>query len=139
MKKSILIPILVFISCLLQSCEHEKATVIPAKQYDINLIVGNYKWSRKIRSWSGFRDTTFTVSDTTFPILYKNDSAVTTLNYELKIRSIDSFYNLYTQIQSSGYGANIRYSPTKKIVYLYYQTGGLGGGTQYNYTGTKIN
>lgn len=130
---------LVFISCLLQSCEHEKATVIPAKQYDINLVVGNYKWNRQIRLWSGFRDTTFTITDTTFPILYKNDSAVTTLNYELKLRSIDSFYNLYTEIQSSGYGANIRYSPTKKIVYLYYQTGGLGGGTQYNYTGTKIN
>lgn len=139
MKKYILIPMLVLISCLHESCEHEKAIVVPAKQYDINLVVGNYKWNRQIRYWSGFIDSTFTISDTTFPIFYKNDSAVTTLNYELKLRDIDSVYNLSTQMQSSAYGASLRYSPTKKIVYLNYHTGGLGGGTIYSYTGTKIN
>lgn len=139
MKKYILIPILVFISCLHQSCEHEKATVVPSKQYDINLVVGNYKWSREITLWIGGWDSTYSSSDTTFPIFYKNDSAVTTLNYELKLRSIDSFYNLFTQFLSSGYGANLRYSPTKKAIFLNHHTGGLGGGTIYSYTGTKIN
>ncbi|MFN4248050.1 MAG: hypothetical protein ACK4EY_10015 [Flavipsychrobacter sp.] len=139
MKKYIIIPMIAFISCFHQSCEHEKATVVPAKQYDINLVVGNYKWSRDVWYWSGFVDSTVILSDTTFPILYKSDSAVTTLNYELKLMNIDTCYNLYTKEQWSTYGAVLRYNITKKTVSLSHHTGGLGGGIIYSYKGTKIN
>ncbi|MBN8671553.1 MAG: hypothetical protein J0L80_12755 [Chitinophagales bacterium] len=147
MKKYILIPTLVLISCLHQSCEHEGATVVPSNQansnstkpYDINLVVGNYKWSRDVWYWSGFVDSTVILNDTTFPILYKSDSAVTTLNYELKLMNIDTCYNFYTKEQWSTYGAVLRYNITKKTVSLSHHTGGLGGGIIYSYKGTKIN
>lgn len=139
MKKHIIIPTLVLILCLHQSCKHEKATVIPVKQYDINRIVGNYKWNREIRSWIGSWDTTYSISDTTFPIQYVNDTTLTVLKYKLVLHSIDSSLHFESITPPPGrYGVSLNYHLTKKHTTLSYYVGGMGGGTSYGYKGYNI-